>query len=363
MSNSNKKRSVQDWPAKKLIADYTSGKLSLETEYQRDPIWTPKKKRLLVDSILEDIDIPKIYLAYFVKEKQYECIDGKQRIVSIHEFFHNKFETEDGGLYKKLKKSVQDDFLNYKFSVSILNDPASKDIVKLFHRLNIGTPLNGGELIHAMKGDMRNLIFKRIGKDGPFVGKVGMKEYRFSREIAIAQMIINSLYFRKSDNFVRARYENIREFLEKKEYINFDVLTKKKADKIFSILKKLEVLFGKEVIELKRKSAIVSVYLFYEELIEKKSGKDLDKFPKFYLQLLKEVKQQANFVKNFDKPIKKILLEKFQHNLQQASAEGYSIERRHQFLDVAFDYYLKTGKIIGDEEKYNEIYEAKGYSK
>ena len=42
------------------------------------------KKELLIDSILKDIDIPKIYLAHFPEENKYECIDGKQRIYYLN---------------------------------------------------------------------------------------------------------------------------------------------------------------------------------------------------------------------------------------------------------------------------------------
>lgn len=346
MKRIDKKRDVQFWSVKKLISSSDSGELDLETEYQRDPIWKDDKKSLLIDSILKDIDIPKIYLAYFTKEKKYECIDGKQRIASILGFYNNNIPTTSGEYYNELPD--QDIFLKYDFSVSIIKDPAIEDISELFLRLNIGVPLNGGELIHAMRGKMRNFIFKEIGENGPFIDKVGMIDFRFSREIALAQMIINSLFFRKNIEFVRARYENIRDFLNEEKNKKFDSSTRKKVDKIHSILKRIEGAFGKDITKLHRKSAIVSAYLYCEEIIEKKNGKNLKEFAVFYLQLLDETKQQADLMNKYQVPKKRILLDRFQKNLQQASVEGYSIKRRHEFLEEAFKYYLKTGKIIGD---------------
>lgn len=369
MKKDNQKRKVEQWTAEKLISVFKSGKLDLAAEYQRDIIWTLEKRQLLIDSMLENIDIPKIYLAYLTKEDQYECIDGKQRINTILDFFDNLLKTKKGKLYEELSHQVRSLFLGYPLSVSILYDPTAENVSELFRRLNIGMPLNSGEQIKGMLGDMRDFIFK-IGKNGPFIDKVGIKipkkGYRFSREITVAQMVINSLIFRateKPNNFRKARYENIREFLSEEKNKKFDTSTKKKTDKILLILKKMEKVFGDNSEKLGRKAAIVSAYLFCEEIIEKNNEQNLDNFPKFYIQLLKEMKQQADLAKKFDKPTKKILLEKFQHNLQQASAEGYSIERRHQFLDVAFDYYLKTGKIIENEKEYNAISKAKGYSK
>jgi hypothetical protein len=40
-------------------------------------------------------------------------------------------------------------------------------------------------------------------------------------------------------------------------------------------------------------------------------------------------------------------LENFQKYVLQASVEGYSVKRRHEFLEKAFDLYLSSkGKII-----------------
>ncbi len=346
MNKNLKKRSVPLWPTKDLISANESGDLDLGTEYQRDVIWPKSKQMLLIDSMLKDIDIPKIYLAYFTKEKKYECIDGKQRIASILGFYNNNLPEISGEYYNKLQDKST--FLDYEFSVSIIADPTDEEISELFFRLNIGTPLNGGERINAMRGDMRNFIFETIGEKGAFIGKVGMKEYRFSREIAIAQMILNSLFFRKKDEFVRARYEDIYKFLLQKENVHFDSSIKGKVNKFRSTLAEVENVFDKSAFKLKRKSAIVSAYLFCEEIIEKKSGKGLKEFPAFYLRLLDEIKQQADLIKKYQIPKKKRLLDEFQIYLQQASAEGYSVKRRHKFLRDAFAYYLKNQTILGD---------------
>lgn len=341
----NKKRIVELWSANDLISRIESGELDLDTEYQRDVIWSREKKELLIDSMLNDIDIPKIYLAHLAKDKKYECIDGKQRIASVLDFYNNKIQSISGESYKEI--SDKNIFLDYQFSVTIIQNPTNEDISELFYRLNYGDPLNGGERINAITGKMRDFVFVTIGKNGPFLRNLGIRageRYRFSRETALAQMIINSLFFREGNEFTRARYEDLRDFFLK--YKNFDAVTQKKSLRISSILKDIEKVFDKDAERLNRKAAVVSAYLFCEEIIEKRGGKNLKDFPKFYLQLLDEMKQQAEKIKNYEIPSKKDLLDKFQHNLQQASAEGYSIQRRHDFLKEKFDSYLKTGKII-----------------
>ena len=63
----------------------------LDPEYQRDSdIWSLEKKQLLIDSILNGYDIPKIYFHEFSPQKKikgdvykYAIIDGKQRISAL----------------------------------------------------------------------------------------------------------------------------------------------------------------------------------------------------------------------------------------------------------------------------------------
>jgi len=73
---------------KKFIKDYVY-RIDLDADYQREKIWSKKEQEDLLDSILIDIDIPKLYLAEVKNNEQfdYECIDGKQRMTTLLRFF------------------------------------------------------------------------------------------------------------------------------------------------------------------------------------------------------------------------------------------------------------------------------------
>ena len=43
---------------------------------------------------------------------------------------------------------------------------------------------------------MWKFVFEEIGREGLFIGETGLGTWRFSRELAVAQITINSLYFR-----------------------------------------------------------------------------------------------------------------------------------------------------------------------
>ena len=64
-----------------VIATIYSWKEKIDTnpDYQRPPAWTKKQQQLLIDSILREYDIPKMYWRK-VSGDEYEVIDGQQRL-------------------------------------------------------------------------------------------------------------------------------------------------------------------------------------------------------------------------------------------------------------------------------------------
>ena len=81
-------RDVISVTAKRLIDDYVY-RIDLDADYQREKIWSRDNQETLLDSIVQNIDIPKIYLSR-VKDNDnfdFECIDGKQRMATLLNFF------------------------------------------------------------------------------------------------------------------------------------------------------------------------------------------------------------------------------------------------------------------------------------
>lgn len=169
-------RTVSWWMASRDVIDF-------DPPYQRrGHLWSTNDKAFLIDSILNDFDIPKLYLADFsyvdsslnVSRKQFAVIDGKQRLEAIGDFFDGRLKLKDdfvlaedpslevGGLsYKDLRASypkLAGKFENYNLSVmSVLTDEEGK-INDLFVRLNTNQPLAAPEYRNAMKGVVPPLI-------------------------------------------------------------------------------------------------------------------------------------------------------------------------------------------------------------
>src|SRR4051794_31447606 len=78
-----------------------------DPNYQRvSDIWSREKRQLLIDSILNGFDLPKLYFHEFKPMREiegrrfrYAIIDGKQRLEAIWAFMDGKFPLGDDFIY------------------------------------------------------------------------------------------------------------------------------------------------------------------------------------------------------------------------------------------------------------------------
>src|SRR6266403_5239349 len=82
------KRRLLAITVRELIEDYIY-RIDLDADYQREKIWSRKNQEDLLDSILQNIDIPKLYLVKTrdAESFDFECIDGKQRTNTLLSFY------------------------------------------------------------------------------------------------------------------------------------------------------------------------------------------------------------------------------------------------------------------------------------
>lgn len=354
-------RTIETFSVKKLVDDYIY-RIDLDAEYQREKIWSRKNQEELLDSILQNIDIPKIYLAKLNDNDQfdYECIDGKQRMSTLLSFF--KPEPDEGSplavriagekyTYKRLKKELPElakKIENFDLTFVIYPEILDDDLIReIFRRLQLGIRLNSGELLKMYTGTMRDFIYKEIGKDGPFLKRTKLSEKRFSRQFTLAQICINSFQKRETGDFMRARFDDLREFVQDKASLEKD---DKNLVRIKKVLELMDKSFAEEAINISSRAVAVSAYLFVEDLYVSKKTSLIKQFAKFYIALLEEIRKNMDLLSQYNKPSNPIVMEEFQKYILQASVEPYSIRRRNDFLKKAFEHYLASktkGKIVG----------------
>ncbi|MBL0798317.1 DUF262 domain-containing protein [Pseudomonas sp. B7] len=175
--------------------------IRLDPDYQRmGGVWTLEKKQLLIDSILNDYDIPKIYLhEYDRAEKkasgfQYAVIDGRQRLETIWQFIEGKFTLSDDIQYQadadvKIASLGYSDIASEYPKIKIKFDSFVLPIVgvgtddvelieDMFSRLNEAVPLNAAEKRNAFGGGMVKAI-REISEHDFFLEKISFNNRRY----------------------------------------------------------------------------------------------------------------------------------------------------------------------------------------
>lgn len=110
-------------------------RIDTNPDYQRPAVWTKAQKQLLIDSILRDFDVPKIYL----HEKNNDTYDVANK------------------KYSELDMDIATIIDSYNLDFVILDTQNEDEIREMFLRLQNGTTLKAQEKRNAMPGRMRVL--------------------------------------------------------------------------------------------------------------------------------------------------------------------------------------------------------------
>ncbi|MCE1165677.1 MAG: DUF262 domain-containing protein, partial [Bacteroidetes bacterium] len=131
-----------------------SGKLTIQPEYQRNYIYADGKKDVaVIESILKGYPLGLIYFNK-INGKNFEVLDGQQRITSFGRFVTEKFAIKDengieqyfsGIAIDKQKKILETKLLIYEC------EGEESEIKEWYRTINIaGIPLNNQELLNAV---------------------------------------------------------------------------------------------------------------------------------------------------------------------------------------------------------------------
>jgi hypothetical protein len=354
-------RQLKSIPIKEFIDDYVY-RIDLDADYQREKIWSRGDQERLIDSIIQSIDIPKIYLARIKGNENfdYECIDGKQRMATLLNFFKPEQPTDspltvkvagERYTYKRLRAelpTLAHKIEQYELTFVIYPQTDDEEFLReIFRRLQLGVRLNSGELLKSHTGAIRDFVYAEMGKKAPFLRCTKLSEKRFSRQFTLAQICINSFSRNETGDFVRARYSDLEDFFKEKYNVKEN---DENLNRIRAVLKSMEKHFGEKAESISSRAVAVSAYLFCEHLSEQKMSSQIEDFAKFYVKLLGEIKDSLKLLSGFNEPTNPTVLEQFQKYISQASVEPYAIKRRHSFLEGAFEYFMSSktrGKIVG----------------
>ncbi|PPR06444.1 hypothetical protein CVT24_002602, partial [Panaeolus cyanescens] len=191
------------YTAQALYDQISSADIILDPEYQRDVVWPESKQIGIIDSVFRNFYIPPIIFAVKTHNDGSEtkiCIDGKQRLTSIHRFMDGRIPHKDAHTGEKLyfrhptststsiskhttssRKTIQ--LLPEKYKRLFSNkqivcveyqDITDKDEREVFQRVQLGMALTPAEKLQVISSPraafIRTLVTRHLKEDGPLGG-------------------------------------------------------------------------------------------------------------------------------------------------------------------------------------------------
>ncbi len=226
--------SMGKYPQSSLLVVYSERyEIELNPEYQRiSGIWTHEKRQLLLDSLINGFDVPKLYFHEFVpprrkhgKKYKYAIIDGKQRLQTIWDFIDGKIALAEDFEYLR-DRSIKAGALDYaelakrypnikqRFDATVLDIITIRTddielIEDMFSRLNEAVPLNAPEKRNAFGGPMPEAV-RKVAQHSFFIKNVPFEDKRYRhRELAT-----KFLYLEYSDGIVNTKKADLDVFVK-----------------------------------------------------------------------------------------------------------------------------------------------------
>lgn len=129
-----------------MLHEFAAGSYEFNPVYQRELVWTTEKKQAFIKKlIIGDIDLcPTLIMPPFKKgRREFEVLDGKQRMMAVIQFIQGQFPVE-GFYYKNLSSGDVSRLMNSPFKYKQvkyydkngLSEMSLKQKVELFLQIN-----------------------------------------------------------------------------------------------------------------------------------------------------------------------------------------------------------------------------------
>lgn len=194
------KTNKKPWPLSTLSsAKGIRQRIDTNPDFQRPAVWTTAQKQLLIDTILREYDVPKMYWRKLPgSPDRYDVVDGQQRLRAIWAFVDGVFRLPKdadpvdgyaiaGRGYDDLHDDLRVRFDTYALDVVVLEDTSDDEVREMFLRLQNGTSLKAQEKRNAMPGAMRDFVRDLTRHE--FFSRVAFANTRFTHDQIAAQLV------------------------------------------------------------------------------------------------------------------------------------------------------------------------------
>ena len=257
------------WPLATLCG--IKERIDTNPDFQRPPVWTKPQKQLLIDTILRNLDIPKLYWQKTGKNPDtYAVVDGQQRLRAIWGFNAGEYALARdadpingcaiaGKKYQELPDELRMRFDIYPLDVVVVTDCEEDDVRDMFLRLQNGTTLKAQEKRNAMPGKMRDFV-KTLATHN-FFESVGFRNSRYTYDLLAAQCTLLEL----NGQPCNIKNADLNRMYSENQNFDADGVKAKRVRRVFDYLAKA---FPEKTPELERFS-VISLYVLVSTLLDR----------------------------------------------------------------------------------------------
>lgn len=143
-------RQIPSSPSMKKISEIyrrvKDGSLILQPEFQRKYVWTKEHKEEFIDTVLQGLPFPEVYIAQQGIDierviSREVIVDGQQRLTTLMQYVDEPDGSKEFGKivpkFKDLDPADRNDFLNYNVVFRDLGDIEGALIKEIFRRINL----------------------------------------------------------------------------------------------------------------------------------------------------------------------------------------------------------------------------------
>jgi hypothetical protein len=331
-------------------------KIDMNPPFQRQGrLWSRGDKSFLIDSILNEYDIPKIYIADFtygnvILNKSglpYAIIDGKQRLEAIFDFYSGKVTLDEefvyqqnhnlklGGLgYADLSKNypeVADIFRNHPLSVVHVITDEQERIDELFVRLNRSKPLTGAEIRNAMSGPLTEII-RLIAGHELFKLRIKFTIKRAQDKNASTKLLL----FEFNGKLVETKRKNLDRFVEKAKKESREKI-ELASRRVIDTLDRMSEIFlpGDPML---RSAGVFPVYYWFIRQIDSKTDPYVREFLNIFEKARKTNREKASDPSQAEQVDNELMTF---DRLNRSTDDERSHVERHKIIEKRFNIYLR----------------------
>jgi hypothetical protein len=126
---------------------HIQGSLKLRPPFQRKPVWSDRTKCYLIDTILNNMPMPEVYIQVETDKSgntKYSVVDGQQRMNAIVTFIDGEYSLMEEECpqyaskeFKDLPDGVKQEFWNYQIVTRELPTKNPEEIKEIFQTKQI----------------------------------------------------------------------------------------------------------------------------------------------------------------------------------------------------------------------------------